>query len=425
MKKRIGSLLLLLALLLTALSCGDSRQADAAPEGETTQYPVALLEASPQANATPTDGGVTLSLATQAQLSASFRISEGEPNTLCVIRATVDASALRQADGLPPTVLLQATSSRDGNAHVIHTEGSPTATGEYTVRRLLLLDENGEADFSLSFGKDAQAVQGEVRVSSIRCTPVEQDTDYTVYALDGSTVRFIFLAQDVVTYGISPAIVREMLHRITNLDTALRDLTGHDKLWGTHSDVVFTEAIPYTALAGQPIYVNRAELSYLIPAMNDECADRTRPLQQSDLTALLSHELSHTYDVAALPNEQARYCFDRELFATLKSVYALEASGFPLAADFLSTSPSLSSGMYSHEVLLSRLLSGIRQAENGWNAVKTALQTLYSTEPLHSPLEAYFAFTDALRAAGGGAILDTFTPEELALLENYSFVKSQ
>ena len=422
MKKRIASLLLL-ALLLCTVSCSGGRQADPPPEAE--QYPVAFLEASPAAGATPADGGVSLSLPAQAQLSASFRISEGVPNALCVIRATVDASALSQADGQTPTVLLQATSSCDVNARVIHTEGSPTAKGQYTVQRLLLLDGNGQADFSLSFGRDGQAVRGEVRVGNMSCTPVEQDADYAVYTQDGSAVRFIFLAQDVTTYGITPAVVREMLHRMTDLDTALRGLTGHDKPWGTGSDFVFTENIPYTALAGQPIYVNRAELSYLIPAMTAECAEPNRPLSQRDATALLSHELSHTYDIATLPNEQAAYCFDKELFATLKSVYALEASGFTLATDFLSSSPALSSGMYSHEVLLSRLLAGIRQAENGWNAVKAALQALYSNEPLDSPLEAYFAFTDALRAAGGGTVLDTFTPQELEFLENYFTIISQ
>lgn len=372
-----------------------------------------------------TDEGIRFTMSAQGTAELSFTAASALPYAVCVLRVVVDASELSytSVEGKPLPVTV--TDPADPNSRVIATHVTATEEGDLLIRRILRLDADGQATFTVGLGSIASPVRGSGLIRSVSCQPVEADGDYRVFTDQAQTIRFIFAAEDPEALGLSEAVIRDMVARLARCRQSIATLTGHLPVGSPASTFVFSEVLPCTALAGDPIFVNREELPRLAAAMEREYNNPAEELGKGSATAILCHELSHTFDVAAAPHTLAAYCFDQEFFATLKSIYALQTAGYSLTPDFLSAAPSLESGIYNHEVLLRRFLACYRlQNGQSWDEVSLILQDLAQPPQKEHVYAQYRTFWDMAAARIPSDPSCGFTESELQTLDQYFQAKS-
>ena len=182
------------------------------------------------------------------------------------------------------------------------------------------------------------------------------------------------------------------------------------------SSFVFTEDIEYTALAGDPIYVDCDAVDVLFSGFSEESQD----ISKSDTAFVLVHELSHTFD--CLPNgDFAQYCFDKEFFATLRAISVLKSNEYKIDESFLTNKPKLESGFYNYEVFMWRILSELNLWDTtDWSVINDTINDLRDDTSIVQGSEADVlkAFLNKLSQHSGIDMNAVFTDKEMEVIMN-------
>ncbi len=418
MKRFLLTTVILISFMILS-GCTQSPTHEDLPE----QLPVSFLklDSSNASYSITQENSLQIKIPSYQSLSASYSISGGEPYALCSISVSADTSLLSSSDLLDSRFFLQTEQTHDINSKTVVSESSPSESGLHTAKRLIRLDENGKAEFSIKFGDKNVQAQGTLTISAPICISAENDPDYKIYRSSEKNIRFVFYSSDVEKHALSDSAAQEMAERMALFSDCFCLLTGHENVFGECLDFVFTENIPYTALAGNPIYINRAELPYMITAMEKEYSDSDHILEKTDCTAILCHELSHVYDTVVFPNTQAEYCFDKEFFAALKQIFVLKKCGYKISDNFMSNAPVLSSGIYNYEVFIKRLIDAAEQdGADSWSVMSQTLKKLsLPISPAQSVFERYNLFMDTLEEQSPSGIKKSFSQAELDILDKH------
>ncbi len=391
---RCWALALLLALLLPLVAC---TEADTG-----TRLSCAIVRTPEPADGNPLPalaeipGGLSVTKADGEELSILYEITELPARALVSVSLNFTTSADSQVTAITVQDLA------DPNTAYLTPGINRVAGDSHVVKQVFRANADGTLHLRLS-----ALCTGDVSIEDPTLRLVEADDDYFLFT-DSSGISLVLSEQDFKDAAITREDVAAMVAYLAQCDGALRWLTGEtnaeDKVY------VCTEACAVTALAGDPIFVDRGDLA-LIFAPND-----SDTLEKTSGPAVLCHELSHTYD-------REEYAFDREFFAAMKQYYALLDSGFAVTPSFFSDKPRPSAGAYNYEAVLRTILERTPLAHDpaAWEAVRNTLSTMRG-EPYRSytSAEKFSVFTDRLSSTLGQPI---FTDEERAFLLRYYATK--
>lgn len=355
---------------------------------------------------TEQEGSVDIKTQDASPFNLMYKISGGEPNKVHSVDVTI---TVHEGSRSAPEISIE--NPEDINSKFIFSNIEQTKNDTYVIKRLVAFDENGECDLTLLISS-----HGQFTVHDPLLRRVDTDADYAVYTIVPN-VEFIFFKQDLTSHRIDDESIRLMMERLSTLRESIKNLSDNYEPYDKITRYLFTERIPHTALAGNFIYVNRDELEYIF---NNPTNSNDR-IQKDDPIAVLCHEMSHTFDRVGDTDTLAGYCFDRELFATLKAIYALYINDYDIDYDYLMDAPELSSGVYNYEVLLRKLLESCDLLENNdWLSVKNTLRKLrYPDENSTDNYKKFYEFITVLSQESGNDLYKIFSQEEWLLLNTY------
>lgn len=343
--------------------------------------------------------------------SLNYQITGGVSNQFFVvdIRVAIDNLSFQNSKQL--SVSIKADQNYDQNGAQASSVLLDAGSGQsLRLQRIVKLDSRGRSAFSLVVGSDDNLAKGSLTVINPTGKYLVDDSDYVIRFSKDKTVEFVFSKKDI--HGTTnDKCVNYLLEKLSKLRKSLVSLCDGYDPYGGVTQFIFTENIPYTALAGDPIYVDHAELAELLLQTKTAMASRT--IHQDDTLCVLCHEMSHTFDFSGSGNQVAGYVFDREFFAILKEVYAFQDNGYTISSDFFGAVPPLSSGIYSYDGFLQGLLTKLclRQPAD-WIHMKKALTALRSSDPKATDAEKFAAFVKKLSKESGVSVSARFTQVE-------------
>jgi hypothetical protein len=195
-------------------------------------------------------------------------------------------------------------------------------------------------------------------------------------------------------------------------------LVGDLEPYGGTTDYILTECFDYYGLAGNPIYINESfvqtDLSNIVLSEDHN---------QSNLLWRYVHEMSHTFDGIDSLQIQGNWNFDKEFFATLKTVYALSEFGYGMEADgnsgetiyeYFAEFDTLKNGVYSSEGLTYTLLSYLYEYdEHPWYHLHNVFLNMNDLgRDLQSDEEKFSEFITALENELNVKLSDVLTEKE-------------
>ncbi len=345
---------------------------------------------------TQSEAGLSVKAAKGEGMSILYEITMLPAQTIVSVSFDMTLSAAAEVGDIALQEL------RDPNTAYLTPGIRRTTEDTYSVKQLVRTDTDGTLRLRLTL-----TCTGDVTIPDPTLRAVESDRDYVI-CTDPSGITLVLLEADRRTEDITRDELAAMATGLAQCDSALRHLTGETD--ALPRVFVFTEACAVTALAGDPIYVDRRALGHLFSEEASADIEKTSGL------AVLCHELSHTYD-------REEYTFDREFFAALKQYYALLDSGCAVTPAFFSDKPRPSSGAYNYEAVLRTLLerTPLSSDPTAWTVVRDTLDTMRGDPYLaYTAVEKFTIFNDRLSAALGQAL---FTEEELSFLVRYYATK--
>ena len=414
--KKIYILLVLVLLLFTG-SC--DKKANVEFDNDSLDS-ISIIEAQGQENfnnfhMANHDDSQILRADVYTTASLAYRIEDGEPFSLYVISVTADVTDAVSQDSKNIEISINVTGENDVNGRFTSSIPVSSKNGVKTIKRVVKLDKLGQASIAVNVGTSNNKIKGKLEITCPSAILLSNDTDYLTVTNEEQNIQFIFYRKDIYeTTSINNEDLECLIEKLAQLRRSIKDLVGGYEPYNGVTQYVFTENIPYTALAGDPIYINKSELENLF--YNLEQANMSTAVHKKDLLRILCHELSHTFD-----NHLIASCvFDREFFAIMKELYAFNINGYELQDDFISRSPALSSGIYSYESFLGALLEHMNLLEdNNWSYIKETLLSLKENESGLSNAEKFQRFIGVLSDKSGVNLREKFSESEWQTLVNH------
>ena len=364
------------------------------------------------------DDRILLSSESYASTVLSYQVAGGAPRQFFAVDVKATDENLSFRDPKQTSVSIKVSQNYDQNGSQTSSV-LPDASGKQALhlQRVVKLDSRGCSAFSLQIGSSDNLAKGSLAVAAPTGQYLIDDSDYVFRASKDKTVEFVFYKKDVSS-AADAKIVDYLLERLSRLRKSLKSLCSGHSPYGGVTQFIFTENIPYTALAGNPIYVDHAELAALLSRAKAEAA--SHDIHQDDTLCVLCHEMSHTFDFRGSTSQVAGYVFDREFFAILKEVYAFQDNGYTINKNFFGDVPPLSSGIYSYDGFLSSLLKKLYlQRTNNWDCIKEVLSSLRAGDQRLSDAEKFVLFIKTLSRKEGADISTQFTQTELKTLTTH------
>lgn len=333
-----------------------------------------------------------------------FNIVGGDPYQLCVIRAEIYMADLVFQKS--KRMALYVDDELDINGRWIGEKIISNDTNTIAVKRVVKLNNEGKLNINLQIGNSQNNATGRWEVSLMEVVPIGDDNDYAVYTSDNQSVEAVFMRDSIADFTQHEQIQKNIELLCVIRDSIKAFVGGKEPYEGT-TTYICTELVPYSGLAGNPIYINYGDVDKLLGSLYIEKV--TRELKKTDFISVFCHEMSHTFDGINSTNIDAPYNFEKEFFALLKQVYALNDVGFSLDPEYIGAKPSLDTGIYSYEVFLSEIMQFLDLPENdeNWQHIKS---TMYEFDLAKDcgVLEAFSTFIDNLSNKSGVDLKNCF-----------------
>ena len=397
---------------LTLASCGyqnpipvDGQKTGSVVDSNTESALVAILDD----NANNTD---THSLS--SEFPQTIQVRGGKPNQLCVLSLKLDVSKVTFQRTKKLSILVDDPSDKNGNrvgAKVISDDSK-----NIILKRVLMLNDIGELNCLLKIG-NSDDVSGKYNLLAVEVNPIEEDLEYCIYESENSSIRAVFCKSDISETGVSEKHIQENIEMLSSLRKSLKSFVYEQEPFNGVSTYICTEEMQMTGLAGNPIYINREDVPYLL---NTISTDYNKPLRKDYFITVFCHEMSHTFDGINSEKIKSNYNFDKEFFAILKEIYALTMAGYSLDDEFLTVKPSLDSGIYNYEVFLDSILKRLELPQNkkNWQSIKETMHSINNVDLEYSEMEAFEAFIEILSEKSGVDLKSSFSDKAWKTLCN-------
>ncbi len=388
--------LTLYALLFWA--CGTETEAPALLQFDIVRA-VEDASADPDIIITENENSLSVDGAQNDRVTVFYEISNAQPNQLYSVQ--LEVTAQEEPAGQQAEIDLQNT--KDINSPYISAGIEKAGGTSFMKKQVLKSDDSGQFALKVTYG-----ISGNVVLPDPILKEIENDHDYYV-CKEAENMTIVLLEEDRKENGIRKDEIQNLCRELSDFRNSIQWLCSGYEPYNGVTEILFTEKNQYTALAGNPIYINRDDMDLFFQEKSDLA------IQKTDGTAILCHEISHTFDMDA-------YCFDKEFFASLKQFYALSDNGYDISYDFFMDSPAVSSGIYNYEAVLRQILENLHLLDGDWTIIKNALHALQELESAGlSKQELFEAFITELSSQSSCGI---FTEEESAILSEY-FYNSQ
>jgi hypothetical protein len=343
-----------------------------------------------------------------ADIQLAYRIACGEPNTLYVVSFETNMNRIENTDRFS----LSINTSKEFDPNGEETLSVPIKMNNDTmkVKRIVKLDNSGESLFYLNM----KALKGKISLTSPKITLLSDDSDFVVFSSKENDIEMVFFYDDVA--DMKSIDIQDLTNDLSILRKSIKEFVGYIEPYNGITQFIFTENIAYTALAGNPIYVNRAELAEVF--FDNKNHD---VVKKENTLAILCHEMSHTFDFIDQHNTNVNYLFDKEFFAILKLLFAFYINGYPIDYDFLSNDPPLNSRIFNHECFLRHLAEDLSLLEkpDNWEYIQNVLHKMRSINSEYSKYEMLNAFIEALINECGINIYQNFNEIEWETVLNH------
>ncbi len=328
-------------------------------------------------------------------LSIRYEIQTDTPNRLVSVEIVFES--MEKSD--PEIDQVQLQCEEDINARYL-TPGFVRREGTAQIyQQVFKTDSDGRCTLNLS-----ATLRGNCLVSDPLLRLVEEDDDYFVYTYQ-EDICMVIRMEDFLNASLTESDIRVLAERLSNAKAVIWWLCHNHDSMPQRTDIVLSENCRTTALAGDPIYIDRAQMAHILTA-SDHAG-----IEKNDGLAILIHEISHTAD-------REEYCFDSEFFAALKQFYALQSCGYTISPDFFTRSPTPDSGAYNYEAVLHIMLERMNYTDSAaWTALRDTLNTMHGDEYLAYTAAEKFAFFAELMHQKLGHPL--FSEQEMQFLLMY------
>lgn len=342
--------------------------------------------------------------------SISYYVANGNPNQMYRAVFKIDFS---QAEFSAMNVQVVGDPIADINYNqILPCNVKKNEDGIVEISRVVLLDRAGKGSLTVKLGDESHAWKGKVQIIEAEVCMVEENKEYCVVKSEDETVEFLFCQEDLLTYNIEEENLVILANQISELRANMvRFMNGRQPFDGV-TRYVFTEHISHTGLAGNPIYINREQLELLCQTLNQ--AIKRETVSKNSILFVLCHEMSHTFDFADAVTADCGYTFEREFFATLKAIHALQMCGYDLEKDFLCSEKLLEQKIYNDESMMSatlRILKIDEKPEN-WKYVDETLCELWNADESSNNNEKFWRFAFRLQEKSGIDFSHEFSEEE-------------
>lgn len=348
-----------------------------------------------------------------SQQEVSYSLSGGEAFQLVSLTVTVDTSKLQSqdADKIYAKILIADSSDINGT----YTYEAPyQMADEIQINRVVKLNAFGETTFSVVFGEKKHFIKGDLIIKQLSAISISKDERYICMQSQDQTVTFVLFREDALEYVET---LKACLEKFSLIRSDLKKMTGGFEPSDDGTCILFTENISYTALAGDPIYINHAEVADLFARMEEN--QNTKVLAKDDFFTIICHEMSHTFDVGIVSGGST-YAFDREFFAILKEVVCLKQEGYVLNDSFFEFPTALKEGIYNYESLAYVVTQTIEEnCTVPEDAVREIIISLKSEALSLSVPEQFSLFVNVLSDEIGLSTSEIFTSDERETLSTY------
>lgn len=365
----------------------------------------------------------------------TYHITAGEAYQFYVVSAWVKTEDYKLQKNSGYGISIMVDDPSDHNSSYVYSDMIHKNTDEIPgddrgwvkLRRVVKLDSQGKLTFQLRTGWSKNKMKGTVLFDQIKVTPIKEDKKYLLYTSTDGTIRMVFRKADVVRSGISSQKISDWLDVYAKLRQSMKWLIGNSEPYEGTTDFILTEKLTHYGLAGNPIYINCAEVSNELSKIElDATADH------NNLLWGLVHEMGHTFDGVASNKLDLRWVFDDEFFATLKCVYSFYDNGYGFGGNSFvgeevylnfSKALSLSSGVYNYEGFMFQLLEIMNTLDSngGWVALQKtfiSFKELPMEDVPKTNIDRFMLFIKLLSENSGLEIEKQFTPKEWKVLIN-------
>lgn len=288
----------------------------------------------------------------------------------------------------------------------------------YTLKRVIKTNKDGEIDFSLVLGNNDNFFTGQISIYDVVIIPIEECKDYKLVKSKDNRVRMVFREDDIKDSKITDERLQEWIDLYSEFRKDLIWLTGGKDPFGASTDYILTETFAYYALAGNPIYMNVNFVLEDLKSINLEPGHK-----DSNVLWAYVHEMSHTFDGIEGSGIEGAWNFDREFFATLKSLYPLSKHNYSMGNDgyigediieHFSYTDTLKNGIYSTDGFVYTFINTIKKYDDDYwehlHNVFVELQDVKDNELTDN--EKFSLFWDALNKELGVNFEELLTEKE-------------
>ncbi len=342
--------------------------------------------------------------------SIAYHIANGNPNQFYRITFRIDFS---NAEFASMNVQIVGAQTLDINYNqVLLCNVEKNEYGIVEIGRVILLDEAGEGSLTVNIGDESHVWKGKVQIAETEISAVEENEEYCIVKSKDETIEFLLCKEDLSAYNIEKENLVNLANQISELRAKLVGFMDGRQPFDGVTRYVFTEHISHTGLAGNPIYINREQMESLFQTLNQ--AIQKKPVGKQSILFVLCHEMSHTFDFADPVTADCGYTFDREFFATLKAIYALQMGGYDLEKDFLDSEELLEQKTYSDESLMSAMLRILQVDEKpeNWKQIGETLCELWNGDESIDSNEKFWRFMLLLQEKSDIDFSQEFSEEE-------------
>ena len=240
----------------------------------------------------------------------------------------------------------------------------------YVLKRVIKTNKEGEIDFSLALGSDENFFTGQISIYDVVIIPIEECKDYKLIKSKDNRVRMVFREDDIKESKITDECLQEWIDLYSKFREDFIWLTGGKEPFGSSTDYILTETFAYYGLAGNPIYMNANFVSEDLKSINLEAGQK-----ESNVLWGYVHEMSHTFDGIEGSGIEGTWNFDREFFATLKSLYPLSKHNYGMGNDeyigediieHFSYTDTLKNGIYSTDGFVYTFINTIKKHDDDY-----------------------------------------------------------
>lgn len=310
----------------------------------------------------------------------TYRISNGEPYQFYVVSAWIKVTDIEmQKPGNGISIMVDDPSDYNCAYVFSDTIDGSTITNDYEggwvcLKRVVKLDDTGCISIRIQTGWSNNKSKGSITIDQISVIPIADDSDYRMMTSEDGKIRMVFRTIDIMQSAVDDDKLQKWLDVYSELRSSMKWLVGEVEPYEGTTDYILTEHLAHYGLAGNPIYINVDAVQQDLEKIELDTSK-----ENNNIIWGYIHEMGHTFDGVASETLSMRWVFDAEFFATLKCVFSLYDNGYGMGNDsfigdkiveHFEGTVQLSTGIYSYEGFLYRLLNIISSTENdGWDAL--------------------------------------------------------